>query len=117
MFRILSILLTNSLESSIETSDSMKARGYGLKGRSSYSIYTFNIYDFIFMILSLVFGVSILTLIIIGYSNFNYYPVMSSFDNSTIVIILYVLITIQTGMSIALEIKENLLWRYLKSKI
>ena len=36
---ILSILVTWSLENAIETADSMKSRGYGLPGRSAFSIY------------------------------------------------------------------------------
>lgn len=36
---ILSILVTWSMENAIETADSMKARGYGLPGRSAFSIY------------------------------------------------------------------------------
>ena len=38
--RIFSITVTWSLENAIETADSMKSRGYGLKGRTAYSIYT-----------------------------------------------------------------------------
>ncbi|MGX7204269.1 energy-coupling factor transporter transmembrane component T [Enterococcus pingfangensis] len=37
--KIFSILVTWSLENAIETADSMKARGYGLKGRTAFSIY------------------------------------------------------------------------------
>ena len=37
--RVLSIVITWSLENAIETADSMKSRGYGLKGRSAFSIY------------------------------------------------------------------------------
>ena len=36
---ILSILVTWSLENAIQTADSMKSRGYGLKGRTAFSIY------------------------------------------------------------------------------
>ena len=36
---ILSILLTWALENAIETADSMRSRGYGLPGRTAYSIY------------------------------------------------------------------------------
>ena len=39
---ILSILITWALENAIDTSDSMRARGYGLKGRSAFSIYHFD---------------------------------------------------------------------------
>lgn len=39
---MLSILLTWSLENAIETADSMKSRGYGLPGRTAFSIYHFD---------------------------------------------------------------------------
>lgn len=39
---ICSILLTWALENAIETADSMKSRGYGLPGRSAFSIYRFD---------------------------------------------------------------------------
>lgn len=35
-----SVMVTWSLENAIETADSMKSRGYGLKGRTAFSIYT-----------------------------------------------------------------------------
>ena len=38
---MLSILVTWALENAIETSDSMRSRGYGLKGRTAFSIYHF----------------------------------------------------------------------------
>ena len=38
---MLSILITWALENAIETSDSMRSRGYGLKGRTAFSIYKF----------------------------------------------------------------------------
>ena len=39
---MLSILVTWALENAIETADSMKSRGYGLPGRSAFSIYRFD---------------------------------------------------------------------------
>ena len=36
---VLSIMITWALENAIETADSMRARGYGLPGRSAFSIY------------------------------------------------------------------------------
>jgi energy-coupling factor transport system permease protein len=116
-FRVLSILLTNSLENSIETADSMRARGYGLKGRSSYAIYRFTVSDGIFMGVSLLLGITATVLIILGFANFNFYPTLSPFNVSGIVLITYVTIVILAGVSIVMEVKENMLWRYLKSKI
>lgn len=39
---MVSILVTWALENAIETADSMKSRGYGLPGRSAFSIYRFD---------------------------------------------------------------------------
>ena len=39
---ILSVMITWALENAIETADSMKSRGYGLKGRTAFSIYRFD---------------------------------------------------------------------------
>lgn len=39
---ILSIMTTWALENAIETADSMKSRGYGLPGRTAFSIYRFD---------------------------------------------------------------------------
>ena len=38
---MLSILVTWALENAIQTSDSMRSRGYGLRGRTAFSIYRF----------------------------------------------------------------------------
>ncbi len=38
-------MVTWSLENAIETADSMRARGYGLPGRTSFSIYRFDSRD------------------------------------------------------------------------
>ncbi|MCL2363015.1 MAG: energy-coupling factor transporter transmembrane protein EcfT, partial [Defluviitaleaceae bacterium] len=43
--KILSIMVTWALENAIDTADSMKARGYGLQGRSAFSIYSFDTRD------------------------------------------------------------------------
>ena len=40
--RILSIMVTWALENAIETADSMRSRGYGLPGRTAFSIYRFD---------------------------------------------------------------------------
>lgn len=43
--QMLSILVTWSLENAIETSDSMQSRGYGLRGRTAFSVYRFTTRD------------------------------------------------------------------------
>ena len=115
--RVLSILLTNSLETSVDTADSMRARGYGLKGRTSYAIYRFTASDFAFLMFSIVFGVSAVVLIMLGASEFYYYPTITVIKGTPTVYILYLSLVLLAGSSIFMEVKENILWRYLKSKI
>ena len=115
--RVLSILLTNSLETSVDTADSMRARGYGLKGRTSYAIYRFTASDFTYLAFSIIFGVTTVVLIMLGTSEFYYYPTISVIKGTPTVYILYSSLVLLAGSSIFMEVKENILWRYLKSKI
>ena len=70
----ISILVSWSLETSIETSDSMEARGYGLKGRTSFYLFTFKRRDFLMLVL--IIGLAILPIITLinGDSSVLYYP-------------------------------------------
>lgn len=70
---IFSALVSWGLESSVETAQSMKARGYGNRGRTTYSVYSFDGCDTIF---SVIIGVFI-TLFFTYFSGlkFAYYPV------------------------------------------
>ena len=47
---VFSVMVTWSLENAVETADSMKSRGYGLPGRTAFSIYRFDNRDRAFVI-------------------------------------------------------------------
>lgn len=115
--RVFSILISWSLENSIDTADSMKARGYGLKGRTSYSIFRWSKKDSIMLLIISSLFTLISVLMFMDYSNFLYYPSFSEFDFSLIAVILYVGLFFVAFIATMAEVKENLLWRYLKSKI
>lgn len=55
--RRLSILISWTLEKGIDSADSMKARGYGLTGRTSFNSYPFTLKDTLFLMLSLIASV------------------------------------------------------------
>ena len=57
---VLSIMITWSLENAIETADSMKSRGYGLKGRTAFSIYRFDARDKMAMVFLAFCGIYLL---------------------------------------------------------
>ncbi|MGO1372068.1 MAG: energy-coupling factor transporter transmembrane component T [Senegalia sp. (in: firmicutes)] len=115
--RILSILITWSLENAIDTADSMKSRGYSLIGRSSYSIFKFRKNDLLLLlvILSLVF----LTLYgeFFNYVSFSYYPYLSTINSSFFAGLLYFSYFLLMTLPIAIEFKEEVKWRSSISKI
>ena len=73
---ILSILITWSLENAIETADSMRSRGYGLPGRTAFSIYRFDQRDRVLLIWLLVLGGYILVGWLTGGLAWQYAPVL-----------------------------------------
>ena len=115
--RVLSILLTNSLETSVDTADSMRARGYGVRGRSSYAVYRFTLPDALYLIYTFVLGSIVIVMTVLGKAEFNYYPVMSEIRADTWSSVTYVSVVLLLGASVVMEVKENILWRYLKSKV
>lgn len=69
-----SILISWSLEDSIELSDSMEARGYGLKGRSFYHLFQFRPLDKITLLIIILLGLPIwVTLYMEGFRVY-YFP-------------------------------------------
>ncbi len=73
---VLSILVTWSLENAIETADSMKSRGYGLPGRTAFSIYRFDDRDRYALLWLGLCGVYILSGWAVGGLAWRYYPTM-----------------------------------------
>ena len=74
---ILSILVTWSLENAIETADSMKSRGYGLPGRTAFSIYRFDGRDKLALLWLLFCGGYIILGWALGGLCWWYYPIIS----------------------------------------
>ena len=71
---ILSIMVTWALENAIETADSMKSRGYGLQGRTAFSIYRFHKRDLRALIFMLICGIYIALGAVLGGLKWQYFP-------------------------------------------
>lgn len=69
-----SILISWSLEASIETADSMEARGYGLKGRTAFHLYKYSRTDRILLIWEILLGSYVFIGVLLGKTNIYYYP-------------------------------------------
>lgn len=108
---ILSGIVTWALENAVDTADSMKARGYGIPGRTAFSIYTFDKRDKMafFCIVSL--GVYTLVGYILGAMHFSYFPYIGMAEVSIYnisVILAYLFLCI---CPIIIEIKEVRKWK------
>lgn len=73
--KILSITVTWALENAIETADSMKSRGYGLPGRSSFSILRFDKRDRLTLVYLMLCGALIFAGAAFGKLKFFYFPI------------------------------------------
>ena len=71
---IFSILITRSLESSVVTADSMKSRGYGLPGRTSFDRFRFTLKDILFVLVSAGLFAAALFGLLNDRAVFRYYP-------------------------------------------
>ena len=71
---VLSGMVTWSLENAIDTADSMKSRGYGLKHRSSFSIYRFDKRDRLMLAWILLCGGFVFAVVVFGGLSWRYFP-------------------------------------------
>lgn len=106
-----------SLESSIDTANSMNARGYGLKKRTNYSNYSFCFRDGILgMILVMLAG-----MIIYGNAKgtikFACYPTFFFAEESALGNITLIAYGLFSFTPMIINIKEEIKWKYLRSKI
>lgn len=107
---VFSITLTWALENAIESADSMKSRGYGLKGRSSFTVYRFLQKDRTALALILFFGFDILTGCLAGGTAFRFFPSIRSAPVTALNVSFQIAYLLLCGMPVILNIKEQKKW-------
>jgi len=115
--RVFSSILTWSLENAVDTADSMKARGYGLKGRTHFSLFKFTKRDFWVLFFIAISDFAVLLSVFYDKIYFAYYPVITKINFSISAFVTYIFFTFIAFLPTLIEIKENLKWKYLISKI
>lgn len=113
--RIFSIMVTWALENGIVTADSMTARGYGTGKRSHFSLFRFRTEDIILLCSVLV--LSAVTLYGIIGAKFSFYPYLSAPETGIKAVAGYVSYGLMILLPVIIGVKEELKWKYLKSKI
>jgi energy-coupling factor transport system permease protein len=112
---ILSIMFTWALENAIETADSMKSRGYGLPGRTAYSIYRFDSRDRSALIWLLVCGSYIICGAVFGGVYWRYYPTMKGVAPGVFPVSVFICYFLLCITPLVINITEDRKWKALRS--
>ena len=108
--KVVSVTVTWALESALDTANSMKSRGYGLRGRTAFAPYRFGGRDTIALMWIVLLGAAALTGRFCGWFSFAFYPTLSGAQG-----IRTALCAICFGLLAAYPLitegKEALLWR------
>ncbi len=114
---VLSSVTTWAFENAIETADSMKARGYGILKRTSFSIFKFDKRDKKALIFILILGMYTLFGKLMGEMNFTYFPSMQGQEASVFGVSVFLAQLLLFMFPVMIEAWEVKKWKLLKSKI
>lgn len=112
-----SCITSISLEGSIDTADSMKARGYGLRKRTHYERYVFLIQDWFLLFFIAFTFTSILFGVIKNIFYFNFFPQMAPLHFQKTNQYLFFVFVAYLLLPIILNILEEIKWTLSKRKI
>ena len=114
---VLSIMVTWALENAIETADSMKSRGYGLKGRTAFSIYRFDDRDKMALLYLGFCGFYLLTGSMVSAFGFRYFPSIRYIGLNAVTLSFQFVYLILCWMPVALNWAEEKQWKAMHSKM
>lgn len=114
---LLKVLLTWSLEEALQTADSMKARGYGIRKRSVYGVYKLDRQDKTVLMLLALSGLIPLFCWLQGYGMIEIYPRMKPMVWDWSETVMYGSFCLFVFTPMALEGKEIWLWRFSKRNV
>lgn len=106
-----------ALEQSIITADSMKSRGYGLSGRTAFSIYRFEKRDARFLCLLAVLCAGTIIPAISGHTRWNYYPGLSGKLFGAVQLCAYICYLGACLLPLFIDLMEDRKWTFLRSAI
>lgn len=115
--KVLPIVTTWALENSIDTADSMKSRGYGFRGRTSFSIYQFEARDTGLLAILLILSGGILIGFLSGQITFLYFPELHFGEAALKTVLIYAAFGILALLPIIMDLTEDIKWHYLRSRI
>lgn len=115
--KAVSSMIQWSLENSIDTADSMKSRGYGAGKRTFYHIFRMRTKDVILLVWMLITDILIVSAFYREVIFFSYYPVTQITCENTESYFIYVIYIFLCMLPVIADRKEDIKWKYLRSKI
>ena len=115
--KILSVMITWSLENAIQTADSMKSRGYGLPKRTAYSNYRLCKRDVAVFLYIVLLSLYIIVGAFLKTLYFKYFPFIGKAQISIYGISVFLAYFLLFACPIMIELWEMVKWKKLKSKI
>lgn len=113
----LSVLLSWSMEDSVQTADSMHARGFGTGRMTKMNPYVFNRRDRSLLLLTASLSAVFVIFAALGYIRFRFYPVIQDVSFDTVAVFGYAAYFLLLSLPLCVEIKEACKWRLYMSKI
>lgn len=115
--RIFLAMLSWSLERSMETASSMRARGYGSGRRTSFSLFRFTPHDAALLVVTAaLLGITVAGMAT-GAAAFTFYPQISMPGVTPLSVATHIAFGILSLLPFALEVWEAILWKYYASRI
>ncbi len=114
--RILSSLVSWILESTVETADSLKSRGYGLPRRTSYHLFRFTLRDGILLGVIVLSGSGVVAALFNGWCEFEYYPMLSELTPEPLTLMIWVGYAVLCLLPTIIGWKEGIRWKSIHSK-
>lgn len=106
-----------AIEQSIVSADSMKSRGYGLFGRTAFSIYIFEKRDGVALMMLFLLCVGTVVPHLVGLMGWTYYPSMTGDLLGPVQILAYLCYGGMCNLPLIINLMEDRKWNALRSKI
>jgi energy-coupling factor transport system permease protein len=110
-------MVTWALENAIETADSMRCRGYGLPGRTAFSIFRFDRRDRGALLFILSCGAYIIAGAMTGGLHFRYFPTVQGVWSGVYPMSLFVVYLALCLMPVAINVMDERTGKVVESKI
>lgn len=110
-------MVTWALENAIETADSMKSRGYGLPGRTAFSIYRFEKRDSYVLLFILFCTGYIMAGSLSGGLYYRYFPTVKGVGLQPYSLSLYICYLALCIAPVIINIREDRKWKAIQSGI